>query len=117
MFANYLKLAFRNLWRRKFFSAINILGLAIGLACCLLIYFYITDELSYDKFHEAHDSIYRVNWDFKWNNNEGIGSGTPPPLAKKLSEKKKAPRTKRPWAWGVPLSWYEAAAPCRSPST
>jgi putative ABC transport system permease protein len=72
------------LWKRKFYSAIHILGLSIGLASCLLIFLFVRDELSYDTFHKQSDDLYRLNWDFKWNNNEGIGSGTPPPLAAKL---------------------------------
>jgi len=60
MFKNYLKIAFRNLKRQKAFSLINISGLAIGMACCLLILLYISDELSYDRFHEKGDRIYRI---------------------------------------------------------
>ena len=47
--------------RYKGYSLINILGLAIGMACCILILLYVTDELSYDKFHEKSDQIYRIN--------------------------------------------------------
>ncbi|MCP4725488.1 MAG: ABC transporter permease, partial [bacterium] len=60
MFNNYLKITFRNLGRNKVFSLINIFGLAVGLACCILIMSYINFELSYDKFHENADDIYRV---------------------------------------------------------
>ncbi|HVI45002.1 MAG TPA: ABC transporter permease [Chitinophaga sp.] len=67
MFRNYLKIAARNLWRNKGFSAINIIGLAIGLAVCLLITLYVTDELSYDRFNEKAGRIYRVNADFLVN--------------------------------------------------
>ena len=62
MIKNYLTTAFRNLWRVKFFSIINILGLAIGIAGCLLILQYVTYELSYDKFHDDHENIYRVQY-------------------------------------------------------
>jgi putative ABC transport system permease protein len=67
MFNNYFKIAFRNLWRNKGFSAINIFGLAMGLAICLLITLFVVDELSYDKFNTKADRIYRVNSDFKVN--------------------------------------------------
>ncbi|GAA3926053.1 FtsX-like permease family protein [Chitinophaga oryziterrae] len=67
MFKNYFKIAVRNLWNNKVFSAINILGLAIGLAICLLIALFVTDELGYDKYNEKADRIYRVNADFLVN--------------------------------------------------
>jgi putative ABC transport system permease protein len=67
MFKNYFKIAIRNLWNNKVFSAINILGLAIGLAICLLITLFVRDELSYDKYNEKADRIYRVNADFLVN--------------------------------------------------
>ncbi|MBN1271108.1 MAG: ABC transporter permease [Candidatus Aminicenantes bacterium] len=60
MFKNYLKIAFRNLKRQKGFSLINISGLAIGMACCLLILLYVSDELSFDRFHKNGDRIYRI---------------------------------------------------------
>ena len=60
MIANYLKVAVRNLMRNKTFSAINILGLAIGIACCMLILLYVQDELSYDRHHENADRIFRL---------------------------------------------------------
>ncbi len=66
MIRNYIKVAFRNLWRNKGYSAINIIGLSAGLATCLLILLYVWDELSYDKFHEKADRIYRVDSDIKF---------------------------------------------------
>lgn len=60
MFKNYLKIAIRNLQKQKGFSLINISGLAIGMACCLLILLYVSDELSYDRFHEKGDRIFRI---------------------------------------------------------
>ncbi|SOD89139.1 ABC transporter permease [Spirosoma fluviale] len=60
MLTNYIKIAWRNLIRNKAFSAINIAGLAIGLATCLLISLFVLDELSYDRFNEKADRIVRV---------------------------------------------------------
>ncbi len=64
MLQNYFKIAFRNLLRHKVFSFINLLGLTIGLTCCLLIALFILDELSYDQYHEKADRIYRVTRSF-----------------------------------------------------
>jgi len=60
MYTNYLKVAFRNLFRNKFYSLLNISGLAIGIACCILIMLFVTDELSYDKHFEKADRTYRL---------------------------------------------------------
>jgi len=84
MIKNYIKSAFRSLVKNKGFTAINILGLALGLATCLLIVFYVVDELSYDRFNEKADRIYRVNADLKLGDNEVQYAGTMPPLAKTL---------------------------------
>lgn len=66
MLKNYLKIAIRQLLRNKGYSIINILGLAVGLACCLLILLYVQDELNYDGFHEKADRIYRVALERKY---------------------------------------------------
>ncbi|NID09658.1 ABC transporter permease [Fibrivirga algicola] len=63
MLQNYVKIAWRNLLRHKAFSAINLVGLAIGMAACLLILQYVALELSFDNFHEKGDRIYRVRQD------------------------------------------------------
>ncbi|HLP48555.1 MAG TPA: ABC transporter permease [Candidatus Deferrimicrobium sp.] len=60
MIRNYLLEAFRNIKKHIGYSIINILGLAIGIACCILIVMWLQDELSFDKFHENADEIYRV---------------------------------------------------------
>ena len=60
MLKNYLKIALRNLRRHKAYTFINVFGLAVGLACCLLILFYVQDELSYDTYHEKADRIHRL---------------------------------------------------------
>lgn len=60
MFKNFLKVALRNLLKRKSYTVINVLGLATGMAICLLIVLFINDELSFDKQHEKGDRIYRM---------------------------------------------------------
>jgi len=65
MFQNYIKIALRNLARNKVYSGINIFGLALGVACCLLLSLYIQDEMSYDKHHERSEDIYRMVTTFR----------------------------------------------------
>ena len=84
MFKNYFKVAMRNLWKNKGYSAINILGLAIGLATCLLILIYVMDELSYDKFYKKSDRIYRVDADINFGGTHWILAVAPDPLAATL---------------------------------
>ncbi|MBC7947104.1 MAG: ABC transporter permease [Chitinophagaceae bacterium] len=60
MFRNYIKIAWRNLWKNKTYSFINIFGLALGLLCFLLIALYVFDELTYDRFHKQAKNTYRV---------------------------------------------------------
>ncbi|MEE9441904.1 MAG: ABC transporter permease [candidate division Zixibacteria bacterium] len=70
MFKNYLKVAFRNLLRHKGFSFINIMGLALGFACCVFIFLYINHETSYDSYHPDNDRIFRVAKHIKRDANE-----------------------------------------------
>ena len=81
MFHNYFKIGFRNLLKNKIFSCINIAGLAIGIACCILISLWIQDELSYDGFHENRENIFRVVTVFRDDGTEVYGAQTPAPLA------------------------------------
>jgi len=69
MFKNYLKVAFRNLWKNKGFSFINIIGLAVGMASAILILLWIQNEVSYDGFHAKKDRIYEA-----WNRAEFSGA-------------------------------------------
>ena len=60
MYRNYIKVAIRNLLKQKSFTFINVIGLAIGMTCFVLIFLYVRFELSYDKSHEKADRIHRV---------------------------------------------------------
>ena len=60
MFRNYLKIAIRNIQKHKGYAFINLAGLSIGMACCILIVAYIITELSYDKYNENADRIFRI---------------------------------------------------------
>ena len=70
MIKNYFKIAWRNLVKNKTFSFINIIGLASGLACFILIALYVADELSYDRFNEKAGRIYRINSDVIFGGNK-----------------------------------------------
>ncbi|MEJ2613389.1 MAG: FtsX-like permease family protein [Ignavibacteriaceae bacterium] len=80
MLKNYFKIAFRNLIRKKVFSFINIFGLAIGMACTILILLWVQDELSYDNFNKNGDNIYRVLYQSD-NRASGIWGTSPGLLA------------------------------------
>jgi putative ABC transport system permease protein len=84
MIKNYLKTAWRNLWKNKAFSAINIVGLSTGLAVCLLIVLYVKDELSYDKYNVQVENIYRLDADIFFNGTQFTSSVSPAPLAPTL---------------------------------
>lgn len=84
MFKNYLKIAFRNLARQKVFSAINIIGMAIGLACGILLSLWILDEISYDKFHENSENIYRILENQSYSSQNMQVAVTPAPLAESI---------------------------------
>jgi putative ABC transport system permease protein len=84
MIKNYIKTAFRSLQKNKGFTTINVLGLALGLATCLLIVFYVVDELSYDKYNVNSSRIYRVNEDLKLGDNKVQYAVCMAPLAQTL---------------------------------
>jgi len=100
MFKNFFKIAIRNLWKNKGFSAINIIGLATGLATCLLIILYVLDELSYDRYNKNAERIYRVDNEIKFAENYFDLSVAPanmgPAMAKELPAIEKMTR----------LRWY-----------
>jgi putative ABC transport system permease protein len=72
MIRNYIKTAYRSLLKNKGFTFLNVFGLSVGLATCLLIVFYVTDELGFDRFNTKADRIYRMSIDAKLNGNAGI---------------------------------------------
>ena len=76
MLRHFFQIAWRQLMKRKFYSFINITGLAIGMACCLVITVYVQNELSYDRYHAKKDRIYRVTQAFR---NSQAGETLPPP--------------------------------------
>ena len=79
MLKNYLKIAWRNLLRYKGISLINILGLSIGITCCVLVSLFIIDERSYDKYHADAGRIYRVVKDFVNDDGSKLPDATTPP--------------------------------------
>jgi len=91
MFKNYFTIAVRNLWRNKIFSAINIFGLSVGLACCMLIFLYTKDEVSYDRFHQKKDQIYRITADVRDDKGNGVMKGVKTGLIHGLSFKQNIP--------------------------
>lgn len=90
MFKSNIKTALRNLWKNKGFSAINIIGLATGIATCLVILLYVMDELSYDKYNTNADRIYRIDEEIKFGDNYYNGADAPalmgPTFAKNFSQ-------------------------------
>lgn len=84
MFSNYLKVALRYLMRYKEYTAINILGLAVGITCCVLIMLFVRSEWSYDKFHSKSDRLYRVWQHEKYQGEDFINTATPIPMGPAL---------------------------------
>ncbi|MEP6583753.1 MAG: ABC transporter permease [Ginsengibacter sp.] len=101
MWNHNLKLAFRNLWRHKTFSFINLSGLTIGLACCIIIGLYAYNELTFDQFHQNHSAIFRVykitNEKGKQAQYDGITPGNLAPSLKKAIPEIAATCRFRPW--------------------
>ncbi|HTI94763.1 MAG TPA: ABC transporter permease [Puia sp.] len=85
MLSNYFKTALRNLLRNKGFTFLNVFGLTLGLATCLLIVLYVVDELSYDRYNVNAGRIYRVNTDLKVNGKVTQFASSTPPVAATLT--------------------------------
>ncbi len=104
MLKNYLKIAFRNLIKYPGYSVINIFGLSTGIACCILIMLFVGDELSYDRYHEKADRIYRIQTDVDVSGNLLKLATTSFPMAEAFktdySEIEKITRVIR---WGEPV--------------
>lgn len=96
MIRNYLKVALRYLLRHKEYTAINILGLAVGITCCILIMLFVQSEFSYDKFHSKASRLYRAWQHEKYEGQDFINTVTPLPMAASIQ-----------------ASYPEVAASCR----
>ena len=109
MLQNYFKLALRNIQKHKFFSAINILGMSVGIAACLLILLYVVDELSYDRFHASADRIYQVGLHAKIGDQDVTVANTCPPMAQALVTEVPGvdQATRIASFWGAPTLKYE----------
>src|SRR5579863_2409000 len=81
MLKNYFKIAIRNLWKNKVFSLINLVGLALGIACSLGIFIIVQHESNFDTFHADYKNIYRIVSDIHLPEGMEYQSGVPFPLA------------------------------------
>ena len=86
MFKNYLKVALRQLWKNRSVSSINIIGLATGLAVCVLIVLFVVDELQYDGYNKNADRIYRIDADIYFNGTRFNSATSPRPMALRLKK-------------------------------
>ena len=99
MLKNYLKIALRNVKKHKAYSFINVTGLSIGMACCILITLWVLDELSYDRFHENANNIFRIEADENYSGEKFHINAAPwllaPILPKEIPEIIRATRISR----------------------
>jgi hypothetical protein len=77
---SYIRIALRKIWRQKGYSFINIAGLAVGLACSILMMLWVWDELSFDRFHANRNSLYRIITELKTETGTMLDARTPTPL-------------------------------------
>ena len=84
MIKNYLKVVWRNMWKNKLYSSINLLGLTVGITACLLIFLYVQYELSFDKYHSRHENIYRLTEILHLPKEDRLQAVTSPPMAPEL---------------------------------
>ena len=102
MIKNYLTVAIRNLMRHKLYTSINVLGLAIGLACGILILLYIQQEFAVDRAHTLGDRIYKVIREERGTTQTTYAEGTSGALGPVLEETfPEVETTVRIWRWGV----------------
>jgi len=104
VFRNYFKTAYRNLFQHKGYALINLIGLCVGMTCCIVLFLFVQYEAGFDRFHENADRIYRV---IKRDVKDGIVDtfvGTPAPLAPALlQEFPEVVQTVRLDNWGVEI--------------
>lgn len=81
MFKNYFKTSFRNLWKNRTYTFLNIFGLAVGIACAALIFLWVEDELTYDHYFSNRDNLYKVKDRQTYDGTTFTFDATPGPLA------------------------------------
>jgi len=86
MFQTYFKIAWRNIWNNKVYSLTNILGLAIGMCCTILILLWVYDELNWNKFHSNYNQVYRIMANRDFNNTINTDASVPYPMATTLTK-------------------------------
>lgn len=108
MIKNHLKIGLRSFSKHKGFSFINVFGLGVGIACCLLILLFVVDELSYDRYHEKSDRIFRAGLYGFIGGNEFYGVVTSSPMAQTLvSEYPEVEASTRARNYGFPVFRYK----------
>ena len=108
MIRNFFIVAIRNILKKKFYSIINILGLTIGITATLFIIIYLNDELSYDRFHDKIDRMYRVGLHARIGGQEVNVNATPPPMANALqTDLPDIEQVIRLWQWEDVVIRYE----------
>lgn len=86
MFKTYLKIAWRNVMKSKTISSINLVGLTVGLTCCMLITVYLINEISYDRYHQNIDQLYQLGTTFVRAGEENRTANTPAPMAAAMKQ-------------------------------
>ena len=104
MFKNYLIIALRNLWKRKQFSGIVLFGLATASAACVLLLLTAFRELSFDRFHEHENKLYRTYWEFFRTRGTEYTANMPAPLLPALKTESDAIAYATRWHIGVNLN-------------
>jgi hypothetical protein len=84
MFKNYFKTTFRNLWKNKTYSFLNIFGLAVGIACAALIFLWVEDELTYNHYFSNRDNLYNVKDQQTYDGTTFTFDATPGPMAQSI---------------------------------
>ena len=87
MFKNYFKTTFRNLWKNKTYSFLNIFGLAIGIACAALIFLWVEDEVTFNHYFSNRDNLYNVKDQQTYDGTTFTFDATPGPMAQALKLK------------------------------
>ncbi len=86
MLQNFFKISFRNLWKQRGYTFINLAGMAVGMACCFLLLIYVNHEKHYDDFHPKLDRIYRINYHASFSGSEMILRQIPSPMAPLMAQ-------------------------------